>query len=133
MAKLLLLRGLPGSGKSTLAKTMDGYRHLEADMYFVSPSGEYKFDPAGIKNAHAWCQDSTRWYLERGENVVVSNTFTKVWEMQPYLDMAKRFRAHVEVRTCTGEYGSVHEVPEETLERMKANWEEYSHIEEVPA
>lgn len=35
--RLILIRGLPGSGKSTLAEKFvrSGYRHFEADHYFV--------------------------------------------------------------------------------------------------
>jgi len=38
--------------------------------------------------------------------------------------MAKVFNADIELITCRGEYGSVHGVPEETMERMRAGWEE---------
>jgi len=56
--QLTLIRGLPGSGKSTLAKTMVEPKaavHLEADMFFMSESGEYCYQQSKVKAAHAWC------------------------------------------------------------------------------
>ena len=51
MGHLILVRGLPGSGKSTEAKKIakTGYYHFEADQYFITPSGEYKFDKNLLK------------------------------------------------------------------------------------
>ena len=57
MKELFLLRGLPGSGKSTLANSLGG-THVEADMYFLDPQGEYIFDASKLKHAHQWCQDT---------------------------------------------------------------------------
>ena len=130
MEDLILIRGLPGSGKSTLAKEMiDGVqslklKHLETDAYFMK-EGVYQFNPTKLKLAHLWCQDQTRMYLRDGYKVIVSNTFTQVWEMQPYLDMGKELGKTVRVLTAIGQYQNVHGVPQEALDRMKARWEEY--------
>jgi len=109
--KLTLIRGLPGSGKSTLAKAMaetDG-QHYEADQWFVK-GGEYKFDASKLPLAHAWCQGATRTALENGNNAIVANTFTK-------------FKVRI-VKMDT-QYSSVHDVPSEVIERMKASYEPY--------
>lgn len=119
MSKLVLIRGLPGSGKSSMAKTMKGYKHFEADMYFEM-QGKYEYDFKQISNAHAWCQMCVRLELERGNDVVVSNTFVTRWELAPYLRMTDNVR----VVKATGDYGSEHSVPAETIERMRDNWEE---------
>lgn len=120
---LYIVRGLPGSGKSTLAVELiangTATAHYEADMYFMYPDGEYVFDPSRIKRAHEWCLLSTLESLQEGEDVIVSNTFTTLKEIRPYFDMARDVGADVEIITCTGEYGSVHGVPEATLEKMK--------------
>lgn len=121
--KLTIIRGLPGSGKSTLAKKIDAI-HFEADMYFVNYKGEYKFNPSKIKLAHKWCQKEVELTLAGGESVVVSNTFTQRWEMQPYLDMAKKLGAEVEAIKCTGDYGNIHGVPEDAIQRMRDRWED---------
>jgi predicted kinase len=117
MSSLTLIRGLPGSGKSTMAQSM-GITHFEADMFFMK-DGQYQFDHTKIKEAHEWCQNQTKEALDRGEQVVVSNTFVKKWEMQPYYDMCR----DVSIITLTGNYGNIHGVPEEVVERMRSNWE----------
>lgn len=134
---LILIRGLPGSGKSTLATLIcEGtlqdvfdeeppyHRQHEADDYFLV-KGEYKFEAAKLKEAHETCRLLTRETLRQGHSAVVSNTFTQLWEMQPYFDMAKEFNIPVQVIECKGNFGSIHNVPEEKLEQMRQRWEEY--------
>lgn len=126
---LYIIRGLPGSGKSTLAKRLYIFclvdYHYEADMYFIDAEGNYKFDPSKLKDAHAWCQEAVRGQIEGGYSVAVSNTFTQMWEMKPYLDMAEKLGYTVTVITCEGDYGSIHNVPEEAIQRMKDRWEKF--------
>lgn len=143
MSKLILIRGLPGSGKSTLAREMlsDGAAdaHFEADMWlclesaydgrgffkgFTTVARDYYWSPERIKAAHAACIEAATLALRSGKTVVVSNTFTKLWEMQPYLDAAKTLGANVDVMLATGEYGSVHNVPKEVMDAMKARFED---------
>lgn len=120
MAKLVLVRGLPGSGKSTYAKTL-GFVHLEADMYFMTDEG-YQFNGSRIKDAHVWCESMTRLCLASNVNVVVSNTFTTLKEIEPYLGMT--WDKLVVVR-MTADYGSVHDVPQEVIEKMKKRFQPY--------
>ena len=123
--KLLLIRGLPGSGKSTLAKHLAdtcGFFHVEADMWF-SKDGDYKFIPQEIANAHDWCNKQAAFALENGKNVVVSNTFTQYWEIEPYESMARCLAKSFWILECTANYGSVHNVPDEAYQRMKNRWE----------
>lgn len=59
----------------------------------------------------------------------MSNTFTQRWEMQPYLDMATKYGALVDMATnlidiATGNYQSTHGVPDEVIERMRRRWED---------
>lgn len=121
---LILCRGLPGSGKTSLAKilTMVGYRHIEADMFF-EVDGIYQYDARRIQSAHEWCKRLTREALSRGESVVVSNTFTRLVEMAPYLQMSANT---VRVIEAYGQWKNCHGVPQETVERMAARWEPLS-------
>jgi len=122
---LIIVRGLPGSGKSTLATALKqrfGFKHVEADQYFVTESGDYVYDSGRIKDAHAWCQEAVRSALEEGKSVVVSNTFTRLWEMEPYMEMGFPYA----VVQCTGEYDNIHGVPAVAISMMQKRWEDYS-------
>lgn len=121
--KLTIVRGLPGSGKSTFAKTL-GCLHLEADMYFVQ-QGVYRYDASKIKDAHAWCQKMANVAMYEGMDLVVSNTFSQKWEAQPYLDAAFFYGYDVEVIAMEHEFTSIHDVPQEAIERMRDRWEEW--------
>lgn len=119
MKDLILLRGLPGSGKSTLAKRICN-QHVEADMYFLQ-DGEYKFDASKLKQAHEWCKNQTEEYMLQGYNVVVSNTFTQEKELEPYYQLAKKYGYRVHSLIVENRHGGVneHDVPQDTLEKMK--------------
>lgn len=118
---MILVRGLPGSGKSTIAKNLIGfYMHRETDMFWGE---DYNFDINRIKEAHEWCQAEVRKLLEAGFSVVVSNTFTTKKEMVPYFAMAKEFGFVPHVVLCQGQWKNTHNVPADTLERMKARFE----------
>lgn len=125
MNKLILVRGLPGSGKSTLATRIAGmlyYNHLETDLYWMR-DGEYKFDFNHLAEAHDWCRNTTREYLEKGNGVVVSNTFTTQKEMRPYFEMAKELGIKPNVILCQSNFGNIHNVPVDTLSKMAARFQ----------
>ncbi len=120
-AELVLIRGLPGSGKSTIARGMEGYVHIEADMYHMK-DGVYCFAPCNIGAAHAWCQAETLNYLRQGRSVVVANTFVRVRDMAPYFKMGFPCR----VITATDKFRNIHEVPPEIMADMAARFEPYA-------
>lgn len=127
--KLILIRGLPGSGKSTLAKNYVDNKikpliHLETDMYFLDKQGVYRFEAKQLSNAHRWCQSKTKEALLLGSSVVVSNTFVQRWEMKPYIQMAKHLEVTLDVVVCRKNYGSIHNIPLETINRMRKKWQE---------
>ena len=122
MEKILYcVRGIPGSGKSTFAKTL-GVQHYEADMFFINENGEYNFDFTKIKDAHQWCQGmvKTDMILEYPK-IVVSNTSTQEWEMEPYFNLAKEFGYSVFSVIVENRHGGIneHNVPEDKIEQMK--------------
>jgi predicted kinase len=127
MKELFLLRGLPGSGKSTLAKSIAGNRGYikEADMFFVDRDGNYNFKPSEIKDAHSWCQEEVDFLMKYEHKVVVSNTFTQEWEMQPYYDLASKYGYKVFSIIVENRHGGVNEhgVPEDKLELMRKRFE----------
>jgi predicted kinase len=124
MKELFLLRGLPGSGKSTLAESLGG-SHMEADKYFTY-EGKYEFDVTKLKDAHDWCQNAVRVFMEnKNKRVVVSNTFTQEWEMKSYFDLAEKHGYRVYSLIVENRHGGVNEhgVPEDKLEIMKNRFE----------
>jgi predicted kinase len=129
MKALYLVRGVPGAGKSTFAKSLGG-THFETDEFFMV-KGEYKFDPTKIKEAHQSCQNwvNTAMIVNHTtgmhETIVVSNTFTQEWEMQPYYDMAKTwgYRVYSVIVENRHEGVNQHGVPEEKLQQMKDRFE----------
>jgi len=124
MPEIILIRGVPGSGKSTLAKTeFPDHKHFEADMFFMK-DGVYSYDPKQIKQAHKWCQERALEALNNGENVVVSNTFIKLWEMKIYMDMGFPFI----VNQAVGEYPNSHNVDGETVKKMRERFEPYNQF-----
>jgi predicted kinase len=127
--ELYLLRGLPGAGKTTMAKSF-GAVCFEADMYFME-GNEYKFNPAKLKYAHEWCRNQVEISMKSGDNVLgdkriaVSNTFTQEWEMQSYYELAEKYGYRVHSLIVENRHGGVnaHDVPQETLEKMKQRFE----------
>jgi len=126
MEKILyIVRGIPGSGKSTFAKTLGG-QHYEADMFFIDENGNYNFDVAKIKDAHQWCQGMVKGdMILEYPKIVVSNTSTQEWEMEPYFNMAKEFGYSVFSVVVENRHGGVnqHGVPEDKLQMMKDRFE----------
>lgn len=126
MKELILIRGLPGSGKSTLAKQIyrshSTDRWYEADMYFLNEWGDYNFDANLLYEAHKHCQKLTKIALEEDCKVIVANTFTTIKELKPYFEIAKDLGITPIVYHCENRFQSIHDVPVETIERMKARW-----------
>jgi tRNA uridine 5-carbamoylmethylation protein Kti12 len=116
--EIVLIRGLPGSGKSTAAKQMKNFRHLEADMYFETDSA-YVYDASKVKTAHDWCVAQAKQSLGQGLNVVVSNTFVKIWEMQRYIELGYPFR----IIEMNGKYPNIHGVTEQVINQMASGWQ----------
>ena len=137
MGTLILLRGLPGSGKSTLAKNLaggSGSAHFEADQYFMN-GGKYEFNANLLYAAHKWCREQVEYAMEYGhkgapekfplDTIVVSNTFTREWEMKPYYVLAKKYGYRVHSLIVENRHGGIneHNVPIETIEKMKDRFE----------
>lgn len=121
MRILTLVRGLPGAGKSTYARSL-GCLHLEQDQFLVQ-GGKYEWSPGNMQGAVQYCQNMAQEAMAHGCDLVVSNTFTRAWEMQPYLDLAGMFAYDVVLVEVRGDFGSIHDVPPDTMKKMRDRWE----------
>lgn len=127
MNRLILIRGIPGSGKSTKGRSIElshsDHIVLEAYMYMYDNKGKYIFNPNKLKEAHKWCQTTTRCLLLSGKSVIVCNTFIKLWELDPYIKIAKEIGCDIEILRVVGNYVNTHNVPQDTIDRMKSTYE----------
>jgi hypothetical protein len=100
----------------------------ETDNYWLRPDGTYDFNPKLIGDAHDWCFGEVRGSLRLGYCAAVSNTFTTWREMERYVKLCKENGYELEVITMTNDYGNIHNVPEATLEKMRARFEPHEAI-----
>jgi predicted kinase len=123
---LWIIRGISGSGKTTEAYRLlqegAASAHFEADMWF-DQFNEGKFDATLLGKAHGWCKFKVQEALLAGQNVIVSNTFIKQWEMKDYKAFAAANNIQVIEKTMTGEFKNVHGVPDEKVAQMKRNFQ----------
>lgn len=130
-----MIRGLPGSGKSTLARELiragvaDCY--YEADHYFYDAQGEYKWDVDLLMDAHDWCRAQVERALEQDLRVIVSNTSLRLRDIRSYVEIADELGClPLRIITAREEYGSIHGVPEETIEKMRRGFADDGAIRE---
>jgi predicted kinase len=136
---ITLIRGCSGSGKSSLAKTLiaqakngRGSINIEADNWYVDDSNTYNFDITEIKNAHAYCKLTTEYYLRKNFHVIVSNTFTTLKEIMPYVELCVKYGVPLNImepptswfnqlNECISK--NVHKVPPEIIENQIKRYE----------
>ena len=124
---LTIIRGLPGSGKSTMALKLLGVLPestvwAEADHYFTDAAGGYAFDTNYLRDAHATCFGRIADALDTGRSAIVSNTFSTIRELRPYFDIAFNRGIVPDVVSCFDNFGSIHDVPKEVIERMRSRF-----------
>lgn len=75
---LILISGLPGSGKSTLARAFaERYDavHLNTDMVRNRSGLRGHYSPEDKKQVYDALLEQARYYLSKGQNVIVDSTF----------------------------------------------------------
>jgi predicted kinase len=122
---LILLRGLPGSGKTEFAELISEngkYPVFSVDDYFTnSDTGEYSFIYDKNHLAYKSCIDKTEAALKNKLlKVIVHNTFTMLWELEPYFKLASENRYKLFVLTVEKYHAGKnnHGVTDEQLRKM---------------
>lgn len=134
-ADMILVRGVSGSGKSALAgkiamminlmeeTPLRGNAYVYSADSFFERAGEYKFNPRQLGQAHQSCLDGVSLCLDADCLPIVANTMTRQAEVQPYLDLLSSSRSagyrNLFVIDMLTQYGNVHGVPDETVNRQK--------------
>jgi len=130
---IVVIRGLPGAGKSTYAKKhFPNALILENDMFHVR-DGKYKFDVERQKEAIEWCVGMATLSALKGMDVVVANTFVHRKFIEVYQNLAASTNQPFKVIRLNTSYGSIHDVPENVLKRMRDGFEDWDGEEEVSA
>ena len=128
---LILVRGVSGSGKSTFAnKFLNASLLVSTDDFFME-EGEYKFNPQHLVANHQRCVDSVESEMKFRENVadnttiVVHNTFTQKWEMDPYIDLAGKYGYNLYTVVIENRHNSVslHNVPQKSIDQQRNRFE----------
>ena len=103
---VIIMRGIQGSGKSTwalntikeLRKEGVHVRTVSSDHGHINSDGNYEFKPEKINEAHLQCFSGFLFYLKQEsdmglgpEVLIVDNTNIALWEMTPYVMLAKAY------------------------------------------
>lgn len=130
MKEIILIRGVPGSGKTTYAQELAIEKNMatvEADSWhFIKKNEEeskYEFNADNLESAHRWCILQAERFARLGRGIIISNTFITAAECAPYYVIAEKYDLPVTIMTMTGNYGTIHDVPDIIVESMKLRFE----------
>ena len=128
---LILVRGVSGSGKTTFVEEFieNVSLSIATDDFFVL-DGMYTFDPSYLAKYHQRCIDSVESEMESPStegycNIVVHNTFTREWEMQPYFNLAEKYGYNVYTIVVENRHKSesIHDVPGNVIKDQRDRFE----------
>ena len=140
---LTLIRGLPGSGKTTYAKHLQRLAPKSTFLFATDDFWEERaFDPRRLQEAHQWNQRRVKEAVTllaspvaAPTHIVVHNTFSRFWELSPYLEMVdvqwadspwQYFIVDLFDGGCT-DHGlferCTHDVPLHTITNMRSRWQ----------
>lgn len=126
---LILLRGLPGSGKTSFATLISEngkYPVFSVDDYFTDENGNYEFIFNENHKAYAQCLKQTEDAVSKGTTkVIVHNTFTMEWEIEPYMALTKKYTLQIFVLTVEHyhTHKNKHGISEEQIKKMAEKYQ----------
>lgn len=118
---LYIVRGISGSGKTTFAETLD-CPVFAADDWMVNSRGEYTFNPDKLFFCHNSCINAIEEGMKSNTpKLAVANTFTREKEIQPYLDLARKYGYQAFSLIVENRHGgkNSHNVPDHVLAAQK--------------
>ena len=123
---LILLRGVSGAGKSTVAELFIDSDILSTDDFFMK-DGKYQFDANSLVENHMKCTAEADRIMNLAttedavHTLVIHNTFTKQWEMTPYLILAEKYgyTIHTIIVENRHESKSIHDVPQASIDAQR--------------
>ena len=98
-----------------------GAEIFETDNFWINADGKYVFNPELLSKAHDWNQKNTLNFCKSNPDkvAIVSNTLCGINDISPYVEIAKSFGRPVFIITCSGKFKNIHNVPDNTIERMR--------------
>ena len=89
---------MPGSGKTTyIQKNYPEATVCSADHFFSTETGEYKFDPTKLGQAHGASQNLCELSMKLGkQNIISDNTNLNNHDRKAYEDLARKYGYHVQ-------------------------------------
>ena len=127
---LILLRGVSGAGKSTVAELFIDATIISTDDFFMK-DGKYQFDANSLVENHMKCTAEADRIMNLAttedavHTLVIHNTFTKQWEMTPYLILAEKYgyTVHTIIVENRHESKSIHDVPQTAVDAQRDRFE----------
>ena len=121
--KMQIIRGLPGSGKTTLAiEKFPFLMRVETDMFFYR-NGAYRFTMENNRQSVRWFLSEVCTLCKQGMDFVLTGVFAAHTERLPsVIGTALQYGYEVWIKTLTTNYRSIHGVPKEHLDLMKASF-----------
>ena len=127
---LILLRGVSGAGKSTVAELFTDAHIISTDDFFMV-DGKYQFDANSLVENHMKCTAQADKAMNIAEDndvnhtLIIHNTFTKQWEMTPYMILAEKYHYTVHTLIVENRHGSnsIHDVPADSIKAQRERFE----------
>lgn len=122
---LILVRGIPGAGKSTLGSLITQQQgtliDLDHCLYKDIVDEEVLYEELDLDNCQKDCRRRCEMSMvKRHKLIVVCNPFVQDWELEPYMELARRFNYRTFSVVVEQRHDDAVEcdVPEEVIDRM---------------